>query len=103
VRDDESETNVCKQPEADDPFALSGVGVPDPDGTAVREMAACFAEEFLRLGFPPGRVLALFESPRYPLAHRAYAQLGAAETRALIERLAATWSPAHRHARVETR
>jgi hypothetical protein len=93
---------MCKQPEADDPFALKGVGVPDPGGTAAREMAECFAEEFLRLGFPPGRVLALFESPRYPLAHRAYEALGAQETRALIERLAAIWSPAHRRPPVES-
>ena len=92
---------MCKQPEADDPFALQGVGVPDPDGKAAREMAECFAEEFLRLGFPPGRVLALFESPRYPLAHQAYAQLGAQDTRALIERLAAIWSPSHRRSGVE--
>ena len=79
---------MTKQPEADDPFALNGVGIPDPDGTSARTMAECFAEEFLRLGFPPGRVLALFESPRYPLAHEAYTLLGAQETRALIERAA---------------
>jgi hypothetical protein len=93
---------MCKQPEADDPFALQGVGVSDPDGAATRDMAACFAEEFLRLGFPPGRVLALFESPRYPLAHQAYRQLGAAETRALIERLAAVWCPGSRPPRVRS-
>ena len=93
---------MCKQPEADDPFALEGVGVPDPDGTALRDMAECFAEEFLRLGFPPGRVLALFESPRYPLAHQAYTRLGAQETRVLIERQAAIWSPALRRPRIES-
>jgi len=93
---------MCKEPEADDPFALQGVGVPDPEGAAARDMAECFAEEFLRLGFPPGRVLALFDSPRYPLAHQAYAQLGAQETRALIERLAAIWSPTARRPRIES-
>jgi len=91
-----------KQPESDDPFALRGVGVPDADGTAARNMAECFAEEFLRLGFPPGRVLALFESPRYTLAHQAYARLGAEETRALIERLAAIWSRDLRRSLVES-
>ena len=87
-----------KEPEDDDPFERNAVGVSDPDGTSLRAMAACFAEEFLRLGFPPGRVLALFESPRYPLAHGAWNALGAPAIRALIEDAARTWSPAHRKA-----
>jgi hypothetical protein len=85
-----------KQPEDDDPFELNGVGVSDPSGESLREMAACFAEEFLRLGFPPGRVLALFESPRYPLAHGALNALGHPAIRALVEDAARVWSPSHR-------
>jgi hypothetical protein len=85
-----------KEPEDDDPLELNVVGVPDPSGTSLRTMAACFAEEFLRLGFPPGRVLALFESPRYPLAHGALNALGHAEIRAIVAEAARVWSPAHR-------
>jgi hypothetical protein len=88
----------CKEPEENDPLELNAVGVDDPDGTSLREMAACFAEEFLRLGFPPGRVLALFESPRYPLAHGAWNTLGAPAIRALVEEQARIWSPTHRNA-----
>ncbi len=87
-----------KPPEEDDPFELAGVGVPDPTGASVRAMAECFAEEFLRLGFPPGRVLALFESPRYALAHHALERLGPREIRGLIDRLARTWSAGSRTA-----
>jgi hypothetical protein len=83
---------MCKRPEQDDPFQLEAVGVPDPTGECLREMAACFAEEFLRLGFPPGRVLALFESPTYALANHAYRVLGPREVRAIVERLAPVWS-----------
>jgi hypothetical protein len=86
-----------KEPEQEDPFELCGIGIPDPAGESVRRMAACFAEEFLRMGFPPGRVLSLFESPRYVLAHRAYQALGPVETRALVERLARVWSPTKHH------
>lgn len=87
-----------KQPEHDDPFELKAVGIDDPDGASLREMASCFAEEFLRLGFPPGRVLALFESPRYPLAHEAWLALGEPAVRALVEQTARIWSPAYRNA-----
>jgi hypothetical protein len=89
--------DACKEPESDDPFELNAVGVDDPDGTSLRAMAAAFAEEFLRLGFPPGRVLALFESPRYPLAHGALNALGLPAIRALVEDAARIWSPAHRN------
>ena len=85
-----------KQPDGDDPFELKAIGVADPDGTSLREMARCFAEEFLRLGFPTGRVLALFESPRYPLAHEAWLALGEPAVRALVEDAARIWTPAHR-------
>lgn len=88
-----------KQPESEDPFELKAIGVADPDGTSLREMASCFAEEFLRLGFPPGRVLALFESPRYALAHEAWLALGEPAVRVLVEDLARIWSPAHRNAK----
>ena len=82
-----------KDVEDDDPLELRAVAIPDPTGQATRVMAECFAEEFLRLGFPPGRVLALFESPRYALAHRALQELGHPEIRAIVEHLALIWSP----------
>ena len=86
-----------KEPEDDDPLTLNAVGVSDPTGASLRAMAACFAEEFLRLGFPPGRVLALFESPRYPLAHGALNALGPAAIQAIVADAARIWSPAHRN------
>jgi hypothetical protein len=82
-----------KRPEEDDPFQLDGVGVPDPEGRSVRLMARSFAEEFLGLGFPPGRVLALFESPRYALPHQAFRALGAAEVQAIVEGAARRSAP----------
>jgi hypothetical protein len=84
------------EPDEEDPLELSVVGIPDPSGEATRAMAACFAEEFLRLGFEPGRVLSLFESPRYALAHRAWLELGAHAIHAIVEEQARTWSPTHR-------
>lgn len=89
-------SNLSKEPEEDDPFELNGVGVSDPTGASQREMVACFAEEYLRLGFPPGRVLALFESPRYPLANGALKALGYPTILSIVANAARVWSPAHR-------
>lgn len=81
-------------PDPSDPLALRAVAVPDPDGAVVREMAACVAEEFLRLGFAPAEVRALFRSPRYSLAHHAWRQLGDAEVGAIVAERASCCRPA---------
>ncbi|NOT32315.1 MAG: hypothetical protein HOP15_17855 [Planctomycetes bacterium] len=88
--------DLTKEPEQDDPLTLNAVGVFDPSGESLRMMAACFAEEYLRLGFPPGRVLALFESPRYPLANGALKTLGYPTILSIVANAARVWSPAHR-------
>ena len=82
------------EPAPEDPLALHGVRVPDPGGDAVERMAACIAEEFLRLGHGPGEVLELFRSPRYGLPHRAWRELGEVRIFTLVSSLAAARRPA---------
>ena len=79
------------EPDPQDPVALHGVEVPDPDGASLRAMAECFVEEYLRLGFPPERVLALFRTPAYPLAHRAWTALGAGAVSEIVDEQARLW------------
>ena len=86
------------EPHVEDPLELSAFGSPDPDGESTRQMAACFAEEFLRLGYEPGHVLSLFEYPRYALAHRALLTLGFDAIRAIVDEQARIWSPSMRTA-----
>ena len=43
----------------DDPLELNGVALLTEEDTS-GAMAECFVEEFLRLGYNPGQVLALF-------------------------------------------
>ncbi len=50
--------------DADDPFELTGVGLVTMEDTT-HEMAECFIEEFMRLGYNPKQVLALFRNPFY--------------------------------------
>ena len=47
-------------PDATDPMTLHGVGVETDDPEAIREMAACFVEEFVRLGLGADRIFELF-------------------------------------------
>ena len=75
-----------KAPEHDDPMELTGVALPAPDASSVLEMTDCFAEEFLRMGAPPERVIAMFRSPFYAGPHLAWRTLGEAAVR---ERVAA--------------
>jgi hypothetical protein len=48
----------------DDPLELNGVALYTQEDTS-REMAECFVEEFLRLGYNHKQLLALFRNPHY--------------------------------------
>jgi hypothetical protein len=48
----------------EDPMELCGVGLLTQDDTS-ETMAECFIEEFLRLGYNPKQVLALFRNRHY--------------------------------------
>lgn len=48
----------------EDPLELNGVAFLTEDDTSA-EMAECFAEEFMRMGYNHKQVLALFRNPHY--------------------------------------
>lgn len=73
-----------------DPFELNGVALPTEEDTT-DAMGECFAEEFLRLGYAPQAVLALFRNPHYLGPHRVLQQRGEAFVRALITEACARW------------
>jgi len=58
-------------------------------------MASTFAEEFLRMGFSPEGVLALFQSPTYSGPHSVYLLRGEEWVHALIQRIASREENAH--------
>ncbi len=82
-----------------DPLELRGVALRSAEDTTA-EMAACFAEEFVRLGYDHWRVLALFRDPRYTGAHLAWCQQGEPFVRDVIGEVfarrgrAITWATA---------
>jgi hypothetical protein len=79
-----------RDPDPTDPSVLVGVAVP-ADAAAMREMAWVFAEEFARLGYDGPRTLALFRTPFYAGAHRAWRALGEAEVTAIVDECVRVW------------
>ncbi len=71
-------------PDPTDPLTLHGVVVETQDGQAMREMAECFVEEYIRLGFDPDRILQLFQTRGYAGPFLAYQTLGDEAIRSLI-------------------
>ena len=65
-----------READSEDPMELVGVRLPVEGDTALREMAECFAEEFIRLGHSEEETLGLFRDPFYAGPHEAYRNLG---------------------------
>jgi hypothetical protein len=77
------------EPDETDPLELRGVGWGDVSWEETAFMARCLAEEFLQMGRSAKDVLALFRSPEYALAHRAWLELGEVRIFALVSGIAA--------------
>lgn len=74
----------------DDPMELVGVEIPTDEDT-LDEMARCFIDEFVRLGYPDKAILHLFKSPFFVGSHLIYQRKGEAYVKALIEETRARW------------
>jgi hypothetical protein len=76
--------------DVEDPLELNAMAfVTHEDTTA--EMAACFVEEFARMGFEPRRILSLFRDRRYVGPNMVMEKQGEAFVRDLIEEIFARW------------
>jgi len=74
----------------EDPLELNGVAFLTEEDTSA-EMTQCFAEEFLRLGYGPDQVLALFANPHYTGPHMVMMNKGEAFVRGMIAETFARW------------
>src|SRR5262245_58418213 len=72
-------------PDATDPMTLHGVGVETNDPEAVREMAVCFIEEFVRLGLSAEQVFELFTQGSFAGPSLALRELGPGAISTLIQ------------------
>ena len=74
----------------EDPLELNAVELVTPTDTT-QDMAECFIEEFMRLGYNPKQVLALFRQPHYIGMHMAWRRMGDPGTRQLVEDVFRRW------------
>lgn len=79
------------EPDATDPMTLHATIVETDDANVQREMAACFIEEYMRMGYGRDRVLSMFKIQDYIGPYMAYRDLGEAAIIELIDRQAAIW------------
>ena len=74
----------------EDPFELNGMALLSHEDTT-DDMAECFAEEFMRMGYNHKQVLALFRNPQYLGPHMAFEKRGEPFIRDLIADVFARW------------
>ncbi len=77
----------------EDPMELSGVALVTEEDTS-GAMAECFIEEFMRMGFAPEQVLALFRNPGYLGPQLVLRRHGEPFVRTLIADIFARWGRA---------
>lgn len=78
-------------PDVTDPMTLHGVALPADDDSSMREMAACFIEEYARLGFDEEQILHLFSVQGYAGPALARRMLGEAAIQSLVRDELAKW------------
>lgn len=74
----------------EDPLELNGVAFLTDEDTSA-EMTGCFAEEFMRMGYNPKQVLALFRNPHYTGPNMVLANKGEPFVRQIIAETFARW------------
>ena len=74
----------------EDPLELNGVAFLTEEDTST-EMAECFTEEFLRMGYNHKQVLALFRNPHYVGPNMVLANKGEPFVRDIIAETFARW------------
>ena len=75
-----------ENPAPDDPMEIVGVVLDRPiDDEGLDRMARTFVEEYTIMGWPPKRILGMFQQPFFGGAHVAYERLGEERIVELIE------------------
>ncbi len=84
---------IKKEPEPDDPIEMIGVELPNQTEEQLRDMALCFAEEFVREGWKEEELMKLFKNPLYHGPHLVWKQKGDEFVRFVIFEALRMWRP----------
>ncbi len=82
-----------KECEPDDPLEMIGVQLNGQSEAQLRDMALCFAEEFIRQGFNKEKLLQVFKNPFYQGPYLVFQQKGEDFVRSVINEALAMWHP----------
>ena len=82
--------NEC---DPEDPLELIGVEIPAGTEDELRDMALCFAEEFVRNGWGRERLMAIFKNPVYQGPHWVWKQKGDKFVEKVIQEAFEMWRP----------
>ena len=84
---------VRKEYEEDDPIEMIGIQLPNQNEEQLRDMALCFAEEFVREGWDEEQLLKMFQNPLYQGPHLAWKQKGDDYVKSVINEAIRMWRP----------
>ena len=82
-----------KELEPDDPIEMIGLELPNQTEGQLRDMALCFAEEFVREGWKEEELMKLFKNPFYHGPHLVWKQRGDDFVRSVILEALRMWRP----------
>lgn len=92
---------IKKEFEPDDPVEMIGVELPHQTEEQLRDMALCFAEEFVREGWGEERLMGLFKNPFYHGPHLVWKQKGDDFCRCVILEAMRMWRPLARRSEID--
>lgn len=82
-----------KEVEEDDPLEMVGVELSGQSEDELRDMALCFAEEFIREGWDEMELFYIFQSPFYAGPHLVWKQKGDDFVKSVITQAVSMWRP----------
>ena len=85
-----------KEYEADDPMEMIGIQFPHQSEKELRDMALCFAEEFVREGLDQEKLLKMFKNPFYQGPYMVWEQKGDVFVQSVIDEAIKMWRPIRR-------
>ncbi len=75
----------------EDPMEMVAVELPGQSEEQLREMALCFAEEFIRDGWSEEKLFAMFQNPFYQGPYLVWQQKGDEFVRSVIQEAGKRW------------
>lgn len=82
-----------KESEKDDPLEMIGIQLPNQTEEQLRDMALCFAEEFVREGWSEDRLFKMFKNPFYQGPYMVWKQKGDEYVKSVIDDALKMWRP----------